>query len=679
MSTTTSRPLSIEDLYEITLVSDTAISPDEQRVTWVETRMHQLEDSYRAAIWIADINGGKPRQLTSGSHRDTHPVWSPNGSKLVFSSNRPAAMSSSGEQHDNNIADSSPSQLWTIDPDGGEAIQLTDHPNGASSPAWSPDSRRVVFVAEDDLDEEAAHEAPVTIGLHADEVVVNDLRYRADGRGFLKRFAHIWAIDTATRQSVQLTHGDVQDQGPAWSPDGRSIAFLGDRGDDRRTGSAQTVQLVPANGGDVRTIGPDDAVFNSLKWSPNGKKIALLGHEDAESGRTRNIAVWTVNPDGSKLKNHTSKVDITFADVGMSDMATGNGGAICWADADNVMVQGSDRGATRLFQVPLKSGKPVPITNKRERVIQADMRPGGKTIAHVVGSTDTPFELRTSTARGKRVKTIRNPNAALVDSVYLAAPQEIEVSAPDGGAIQTWVLPPYGLDPKSDVTYPLILQVHGGPHAMYGYALFHEMQVMASRGFGVVFCNPRGSSGYGEAFTGATRGTWGVSDMPDVMAAVDAVSNLPWVDVDRLGITGGSYGGYLTNWIIGHDTRFKAAVTQRCVSNFHSFVGTSDIGYDFGVYEFDGTPWSDAKKLLKHSPISYVETIETPLLILHAERDLRCPIEQAEQMFTALKLLGKEVTFVRMPDESHDLSRSGTPSRRVARLQHLIGWFDNHL
>jgi dipeptidyl aminopeptidase/acylaminoacyl peptidase len=223
------------------------------------------------------------------------------------------------------------------------------------------------------------------------------------------------------------------------------------------------------------------------------------------------------------------------------------------------------------------------------------------------------------------------------------------------------------------------MQIHGGPHAMYGYALFHEMQVMASRGYGVVFCNPRGSSGYGEEFTGVTRGTWGESDMPDVIAAVEAATELPWVDSDRLGITGGSYGGYLTNWIIGHDTRFKAAVTQRCVSNFHSFVGTSDIGYDFGVYEFDGTPWSDAEKLLKHSPISYVENIETPLLILHAEHDLRCPIEQAEQMFTALRYLGKEVAFVRMPDESHDLSRSGTPSRRVARLQHLIGWFDNHL
>jgi len=678
MSMSTVRPLTIDDLYEITLVSDPAVSPDEQRIAWVETSMHKHEDSYKAEIWIAGIDGGNARQLTSGSHRDTQPIWSPDGARLVFISNRPAAKSTATPD-DQNSAGSAATQLWTIAADGGEAVQLTNHPNGASSPAWSPDSRRVVFVADDDLDDEAPNEAAVTMGMHADEVVVNDLRYRADGRGLIKRFAHIWAIDIATRQSVQLTDGDVQDNSPAWSPDGRSIAFLGDRSANRRTGSAQAAMVVPATGGDVRPVGPDDVVFNSLEWSPNGKRIALLGHEDAETGRTRNIAVWTVNSDGSKLRNHTEKVDVTFADVGMSDMATGSGGDICWIDADTLLVQGSDRGATRLFKVPLKSAKPVPITDKRERVLQADMRPKGTTIAFVAGSTDMPFELRTSTARGKRVKTIRNPNAGLVETVHLASPKEIDVAAPDGKKIQTWVLPPYGLDPKSDAKYPLVVQIHGGPHAMYGYALFHEMQVMASRGYGVVFCNPRGSSGYGEEFTGVTRGTWGESDMPDVIAAVEAATELPWVDSDRLGITGGSYGGYLTNWIIGHDTRFKAAVTQRCVSNFHSFVGTSDIGYDFGVYEFDGTPWSDAEKLLKHSPISYVENIETPLLILHAEHDLRCPIEQAEQMFTALRYLGKEVAFVRMPDESHDLSRSGTPSRRVARLQRLIGWFDNHL
>ncbi|HET8587890.1 MAG TPA: S9 family peptidase, partial [Candidatus Limnocylindria bacterium] len=231
----------------------------------------------------------------------------------------------------------------------------------------------------------------------------------------------------------------------------------------------------------------------------------------------------------------------------------------------------------------------------------------------------------------------------------------------------------------SEQKHPLIVQIHGGPHAMYGHAMFHEMQLLAARGYAVALGNPRGSVGYGEEFAATTCGRWGESDMPDVMAMLDAALALGWVDEDRLGVTGGSYGGYLTNWIVGHTDRFRAAVTQRCVANFHSFFGTSDIGYDFGEHEFGGVPWADSAKLLTYSPISYADKITTPLLIIHAEQDLRCPIEQAEQMFTALRYLDREVEFVRIPEENHDLSRNGTPSRRLARLHHLTGWFEQHM
>jgi dipeptidyl aminopeptidase/acylaminoacyl peptidase len=195
----------------------------------------------------------------------------------------------------------------------------------------------------------------------------------------------------------------------------------------------------------------------------------------------------------------------------------------------------------------------------------------------------------------------------------------------------------------------------------------------------VLFTNPRGSSGYGEAFSTCTAGIWGEADTPDVLGGLDALLALDYVDEDRVGVTGGSYGGYLTNWIIGHSDRFRAAVTQRCVSNFMSMYGTSDIGFDFGEYEWGGTPWGNPDRLIKHSPITYVEQIHTPLLIIHSEQDLRCPIEQAEQLFVALKRQDRDVAFVRIPDEDHNLSRSGTPSRRLARLHHLIGWFDSHL
>lgn len=679
MPSSTKRPLEIDDLFALTLVSEPAISPGGDRVVWVTTTMDRGDDAYKAALWIADLDGTNARQLTSGMHRDTSPAWAPDGRSIAFVSNRPGRKPANGNGIPNGDERKPLAQIWTIASDGGEARQATAHHGGASSPSWSPDSRRIAFVGVDEPDADEPFGAPVTIGEAGGERIVHDIRYRYDGKGFLTTYSHIWAVDVATGDPVRLTNADANDASPVWSPDGRQIAFLGNRRDDRRERPAQTVQIVPAVGGEARTVAPSDASFGSVAWSPDGTRLVFVGHEDALTGGARNNAIWIVKADGSELRNVTETIDRSFIDVGMSDLATGASTPPVWVDDTTILALGASRGATHLWRIDAESGEATALTPDDQRVMQFAISPDGSTLAMVVGETDRPFRLCRASADGSGQTTISDPNAKLLEEVWLSAPVELDVAAPDGGAVQAWLLPPRGLDPDAKAKYPLIVQIHGGPHAMYGRAMFHEMQVMASRGYGVLFCNPRGSSGYGEAFTGVTRGAWGESDMPDVMAAVDEASRLDWVDVDRLGVTGGSYGGYLTNWIVSHDTRFKAAVTQRCVSNFHSFVGTSDIGFDFGIFEFDGTPWSDAEKLLKYSPISYVDRIETPLLIIHSEQDLRCPIEQAEQMYTALRYLGREVAFVRIPGESHELSRSGTPSRRIARLQHLIGWFDNHL
>jgi dipeptidyl aminopeptidase/acylaminoacyl peptidase len=676
MAVTPARPLEINDLFSINIVSEPSIAPDDSRVVWVVTRLDREEDAYKAALWIANLDGSNARQLTSGSFRDTAPVWSPDSSQIAFVSNRPASLPDGKERSEGKKP---LNQIWLIAPDGGEARQLSTHQGGASSISWSPDGRRLAFVGADEPGADDGFTSPVTIGPAADEVVVHDIRYRYDGKGFLKTFTHIWEIDLATRDTVQITEGDVNDSAPAWSPTGRHIAFVGNRRDDRRRRSAQTILVVPATGGEAVPIAPDDAVFGAVSWSPDGKKVAFLGYEGAQTGFGRYTNVWTANADGTALKNHTAGVDITFTDTGMSDVATGAGTSPVWLDSSTLLASGSARGATSVYRVPLDTGKPEPLTSDSRRALQFALSSDAKTLVHVTGETARPFRLVSSTIRGKREKVLHDPNEEITGAAYLAPPTELDVTAPDGGKVQAWMLQPRGLTPGKQVKYPLIVQIHGGPHSMYGHAMFHEMQVMAGRGYGVLFCNPRGSSGYGEAFSGVTRGRWGESDMPDVMAAVDEASTLDWVDTDRLGVTGGSYGGYLTNWIISHDRRFRAAATQRCVSNFHSFVGTSDIGFDFGVHEFDGTPWADAEKLLRYSPISYVERIETPLLIIHNEQDHRCPIEQAEQMYTALRYLDRKVAFVRIPEEGHELSRAGTPSRRVARLHHLIGWFDSHL
>jgi dipeptidyl aminopeptidase/acylaminoacyl peptidase len=686
------RAITADDLKTIQLVSDPQASPDGRLIAWVLTRISDVKDSYASAIWVSDRDGRDARQLTSGAQRDASPRWSADSKTLAFVSNREPLISPPETENKKDADDSEKTeardaktkaepkpknQVWRIRVDGGEASQVTNHPNGAGSPSWSPDGSRIAFVASDDVAENDAFEAPMTNGGVADERIIRDIRYRFDGRGYLERYAHIWAVDVASGVARQLTSGDVNDDDPQWSPDGSTVAFVGNRRNDRKLLGARTILCVPAAGGDVRVLAPDDAAFGAPSWSPDGSRIAFTGHLDAKNGGARNDTLWTVTVEDATSVNHTERWDTTIEDVGMSDVHAASEFRPIWLNDDTVAVLASAHGETQIHRVDLGRNSVDPITDGNRRI--AGFTVAKDQFAYVSGTIHQPFELFTSNLDGSDERQITFANQKFLEEVALSQAIELSVTAEDGRTIQTWLLPPHGYDPGSSARHPLVVEIHGGPHAMYGYAMFHEMQLFAARGYAVLFCNPRGSSGYGEEFTGITRAQWGESDMPDVMAALDAALELPWIDRHRLGVTGGSYGGYLTNWIIAHDDRFKAAVTQRCVSNFHSFFGTSDIGYNFGEFEFGGVPWKDAELLLKHSPISYVDKITTPLLILHSEQDLRCPIEQAEQMFNALKFLERDVSFVRIPEESHDLSRAGTPSRRLARLHHLVGWFEKYL
>jgi acylaminoacyl-peptidase len=690
-----SRALTAEDLFAIRVVSDPQSSPDGSRIAWVQTIMDRESDSYQSSIMVASLDGQDAIRITSGAHRDTAPRWSPDGTTLAFESNRPSVFTAPSDRDEPGLAEDKTksgkkpagndktnrkptTQLWTIRVDGGEAMQLTEHPSGAGSAAWAPDGRHIVFVASDELDKDAAEPPPMRNGDVADERIINRMHFRADGRGFLDKVPHLWSIRLDDRTASQLTFGDAGVSDPAWSPDGARIAFVSNRSADRkRYWNRSAIHVLNVDNGEISTITDEDAQFGAPRWSPNGDRIAFVGHLDAASGGALNDRIWTVQPDGSDIRNHTDTWDVSAESTGMSDLANASQGGPVWLDDRHILTHAAVRGAARIFNIDLDGGTPAALT--RGPHVVSGFTVAGERLVYVQGSIDRPNALHTSALDGSDVRTFPDPNQDLLASVDLSPATELSVTSVDGLEIQGWLLTPAGFSETSEAKHPLIVQIHGGPHAMYGYAMFHEMQLMAARGYAVLFTNPRGSAGYGERFTGSTRGRWGEADMPDVIAAVEQVSSLPWIDTSRIGITGGSYGGYLTNWIIGHDSRFKAAVTQRCVSNFHSFFGTSDIGSTFGVFEFDGVPWRDAEKLLRYSPISYVESMTTPLLILHSEQDHRCPIEQAEQLYTALSYLEREVKFVRFPEEGHELSRSGTPSRRLARLHHLIGWFDTHL
>jgi dipeptidyl aminopeptidase/acylaminoacyl peptidase len=423
----------------------------------------------------------------------------------------------------------------------------------------------------------------------------------------------------------------------------------------------------------------EKASFASPSWSPDGATLAVTGNWRAGAVGPYNEHLWVVQAGGGDSRCLSEGFERSLGDSTGGDTFVGSDARPVWTPGGSeILVVASDSGATHIHAFNADGNGSRQITTGPRRHYAFSLSRDGKKIAYLAQTATSPGDLYVRNLDGGSERQLTTLNADFLGGVSFSQPQEFSAdSLSDGSTIQGWVLTPPGFDPARK--YPMILQIHGGPHTMYGHGFMHEFHLMAARGYVVVYCNPRGSSGYDEEFMRYTNQRWGETDMPDVMAAVEWALDQSYVDPNRLGVTGGSYGGYLTNWIIGHTDRFRAAVTQRCVSNLHSFYGTSDIGWFFGDMQFGGTAWEQRERYMKYSPISYVANMTTPLLIIHSENDYRTPIEQGEQMFISLKRLGREVEFARFPDSNHDLSRNGKPSLRIERLERIIGWFDRHL
>ncbi|MCA1669388.1 MAG: S9 family peptidase [Thermomicrobia bacterium] len=486
----------------------------------------------------------------------------------------------------------------------------------------------------------------------------------------------LWTVNLDGAET-RLTEGDHDNVSPAWSPDGRAIVFVSKRMADADFTNTTELYIIAATGGEPRRLPTPDGPVDAPAWSPDGTRIAFVGNGRANvAGAVTRL--WVIPADGGPARDLTPDFDRNIGlDVSSDSRASLSASRPVWATgSDALFFVASTRGTTPLWRVGLDGGPPQQVVGGTRQV--QTFACGGGTLALNLGDSLNPGDVYLRTDADAEPRRLTDANGAFFGTVALAAPESFTYTGAEGWEVQGWLIPPVGV--REGEKYPLVLEIHGGPHTAYGEMFFFEFQCLAAQDQGVLLINPRGSTGYGEQFTMASNDDWGGNDYRDLMLGVDAaIARTPWIDGARLGVTGGSFGGYMTNWIITQTDRFAAAVALRSICNMISKWGVSDNGYHGNDRQWGGPPWANWQFYLDRSPLMHVTKVVTPLLLIHSERDLRCPIEQAEQFFTALKYLRREVELVRFPDEGHELSRSGQPLHRLERLDRLTGWFRDHL
>jgi dipeptidyl aminopeptidase/acylaminoacyl peptidase len=660
------RSMTAEDIYQLRFVSDPQISPDGTQVAYVAAWVDPDDRTrYRSQLMLASFDGSRPpRLLTNGNHRDLAPRWSPDNCTLAFVSNR----------------DKDTPQLFVLSLDGGEPRQLTSLKRGAGTPVWAPDGQRIAFAARVDIPEIASQEGQSDEKGRPPRVkIITRVHHKADGEGLLEAVrTHLFVLNVDEAKPRQITDGDWDDADATWSPDSSLVAFTSNRERDRDLSMLNDVWIVPSAGGRARRLTRHRGQAATPTFSPDGTRVAYLGHERGWTYGA-NTELLLVPVEGGDSVSLSEGTDEELGNAALSDARDPFAAAPprFSADGQSVLALVSRGGDVLVERFAVSGGTPQAVFGREASEVAAfSVSRDGQRLAAIVSDPTHPYEV-VAFENGQE-RALSSENKALLDGLELAPAEPLHFTSTDGTTVHGWIVKPIGF--KKGKKWPLVLEVHGGPETMYGNSFMHEFQLLAARGYAVLYTNPRGSKGYGEAFTSRIFADWGNQDAADCLAAVEHASKWKWVDTSRLGVTGGSYGGFMTTWLIGHTQRFKAAVSQRGCYNFASFYGTSDIGPWFGDYILGGPVYERFALYAERSPLTYAPQMRTPLLLIHSESDLRCPIEQAEQLFVQLRRIGKTtVDMIRFPEESHNLSRSGRPDRRVERLQRIVGWFDKYL
>ncbi|MBI3679660.1 MAG: S9 family peptidase [Acidobacteria bacterium] len=639
--------LTTETFFDMEAISGPRISPDGSLIVFSRSWTDQIKDQERSNLWLIDAGGSRPRELTHGNWRDTAPVWSPDAKRIAFLSDRDGTM-----------------QIHVMYLETREVAQLTHMQHSPSGLTWSPDGKRLAFTAnvpdEDPILPVKLPKAPRGAQWAKPAVIVDRLSWARDGVGPIpKGYSHLFTVDAVLGGTPRkITDGKFNHNGPSWSADGKTLYVSGIRKPDAEylKGDSEIYAMDVATG-DIRTLTSRKGPDMNPQVSPNGDWIAYTGYD--HKGYTFHLAnLYLMDKNGGNRR-------VWAADLASAPQV------VSWSnDNSGVHYLMEERGTSNLYFAPVH-GKPRKITDGTHTLSGVSIADSGAAVA-VRSSFHDPGVLVSFSARTPGpMKTLVDVNDDVLAGVKLGDVEELRFTAPDGLQLQGWLIKPAQFEPGKK--YPMVLHIHGGPWSMYNVAFSWPFQNFAANGYAVLYLNPRGSTGYGQDFVLGIQKSYPGKDYDDLMAGVNTAVSKGFIDEQNLFVCGGSGGGVLTAWIVGHTNRFRAAVSMRPVIDWHSFVGTTDGSswYD----QFSKLPWEDPMEYALRSPLHYVANVTTPTMVMTGESDLRTPITQSEEFYRALKMLKKETLLVRMPDEFHGWRR---PSHRLLQQLYLQAWFEKY-